>query len=205
MGGKGTGLAVNRKMSTTIVVTVHTPRVRNGLLERALNSVWSQTYLPDAVAIAIDQYRQGAAVTRNRALYMANTEWVVFLDSDDILYPTYLQRLYTHQSETGADVVWPWFDVAGSVDPFPMHFGRQWDPGQPHIFPITTLVRRDLAIKVGGFPETYRAGEQCAGEDYPFWISLSNAGGKFSHLPERLWQWNHVPADGNTSGLGSRW
>lgn len=189
-------------MSTTIVVTAHTPRVRNGLLARALQSVWGQTHLPDAVAIAIDHYRQGAAVTRNRALHMATTEWIVFLDSDDILYPEYLIKVFTHQQETNADVVWPWFN---GNDPFPIHFGRQWDPKHPHSFPITTLLRREFAVKVGGFPEGYQVSERCAGEDFPFWIKMSEAGAKFAHLPERLWEYNNHPADGNTSGLGNRW
>lgn len=192
-------------MSVTIVVTAHTPRVRNELLCNALQSVWEQTHLPDAVAIALDHYRQGAAITRNRALNMATTEWVVFLDSDDILYPEYLEKVFIHQRENDADVVWPWFDVGGSTDPFPMHFGRQWNPLEPHSFPITTLVRRELAIKVGGFPVLEPVGSTCLGEDFPFWVSLSNAGAKFAHLPERLWEWNHSPADGNTSGLGTRW
>lgn len=192
-------------MSVTIVVTAHTPRVNSGLLARALESVWQQTHLPDAVAIAIDHYHQGAAVTRNRALDMATTEWVVFLDSDDILYPTYLKRIFEHQSQTGADVCWPWFDVKGFGDPFPMHFGRQWNPEEPHSFPITTLLRRELAVKVGGFPILDPVGRNCLGEDFPFWVSLSNAGAKFAHLPERLWEWNHVPLGGNTSGMGNRW
>lgn len=192
-------------MSVTVVVTCHTPRIRNGLLTRALDSVWKQSHLPDAVSIALDHYHQGAAITRNRALHMATTEWIVFLDSDDILYPAYLKRMFEHQKETGADVCWPWFDVLGANDPFPMHFNKQWDPEVPHIFPITTLVRRELAIKVGGFPEGPPASQWCAGEDFPFWKALSANGAKFSHLPERLWQWNHKPAGGNTSGLGSRW
>lgn len=197
--------AVMSHPGVTIVVTCHTPRVANGMLTRALDSVWKQTHLPDAVAIALDHYRQGAAVTRNRALHMATTDWIVFLDSDDILYPDYLFKMGQHQRDTGADVVWPWFNVTGSSDPIACHFGRQWVPDDPHIFPITTLLRRDFAIKVGGFPEEYKASDNCAGEDYPFWISLSNAGAKFSHLPERLWEWNHIPPDGNTSGLGNRW
>jgi glycosyltransferase involved in cell wall biosynthesis len=192
-------------MSTTVVITAHTPRVKSGLLQRAINSVLTQTHIPDAIAVAIDHYHQGAAVTRNRALFMANTEWIVFLDSDDILYSNYMFKVFSHQVATGADVVWPWFDVDGAGDPFPMHFNRQWDPEAPHIFPITTLVRRELAVAVGGFPEDPPVSKICAGEDFPFWKKLSAAGAKFSHLPERLWQWNHRPAGGNTSGLGSRW
>lgn len=197
--------AVNGR-DVTIVVTCHTPRVRNGLLSRCLESVWKQTRLPDAVSIAIDQFHEGAAVTRNRALNMADTEWVVFVDSDDILYPNYLQRMLEHQTVTGADVLWPWFNVsAGNVDPFPIFFGKQYDRDKPHIFPITTLIRREFAVKVGGFPEITPVSNVCLGEDFPFWKSVYDAGAKFSHLPERLWEWNHRPPGGNTSGLGSRW
>jgi hypothetical protein len=95
--------------------------------------------------------------------------------------------------------------VAGAGDPLLIHKGRQWNPDEPHSFPITTLVRRKLAVKVGGFPEQPPVSKWCAGEDYPFWCALSAAGAKFSHFPEHLWEWNHKPAGGNTSGLGSRW
>lgn len=193
-------------MSVTVVVTAHTPRVMTGMLARALQSVWEQTHLPDAVAIAIDHYHEGAAITRNRAIDMATTEWLVFLDSDDYLCEDFLQKVFQHQRETNADVVWPWFCVSGdSVDPFPMHCGKQWNPEAPHSFPITALVRRKLAVEVGGFPVLPPAGVKCLGEDFPFWVAVSNAGGKFSHFTERLWEWNHHPPGGNTSGMGNRW
>lgn len=192
-------------MSVTIVVTCHTPRVKNGLLTRALDSVWKQTHLPDAVSIAIDHYHEGAAVTRNRALFMATSEWIVFLDSDDIIYPNYLQRVFQEQEATGADVIVPWYNVKGSTDPLACHFGRQWDAQNPHQFTITNLVRREFAVKIGGFPVTAPVGETCLGEDFPFWIKMSNEGAKIHHVAERLWEWNHKPVGGNTSGMGSRW
>lgn len=192
-------------MSVTIVVTCHTPRVRNGLLARALDSIWKQSHLPDAVSIAIDHYHHGAAITRNRALHMATTEWIVFLDSDDILYPAYLKRVFECQKESKADIVFPWYDVLGADDPLIVNKGKQWDPNEPHSFPITTLVRRELATAVGGFPEKEPAGPWCLGEDFPFWVRLSNIGASFYHFPEHLWQWNHKPAGGNTSGMPNRW
>ena len=192
-------------MSVTIVVTSHTPRVRNGLLTRALDSVWNQSHLPDAVVIALDHYHQGAARTRNRALFMANTEWIVFLDSDDILYPTYLKRVFEHQEETKADVVIPWYDVKGAADPLLCNKEIEWDHNSPHSFTITCLVRRELAVNVGGFPVEDPVSKWCLGEDFPFWVKLSSMGAKFSKLPENLWEWNHNPQGGNTSGIGSRW
>lgn len=192
-------------MSVTIVVTAHTPRVRSGLLTRALDSIWKQTHLPDAVAISLDHYRQGAAITRNKALWMANTEWIVFLDSDDILYPEYLFKVFTHQAATGADVVIPWYEVSGAEDPLICNRGKEWNQEEPHSFPITCLVRLELALKVGGFPVQEPAGKWCLGEDFPFWIKMGEAGAKFSNITEQLWEYNHNPPGGNTSGMGSRW
>ena len=195
----------------TIVITCHTPRVRSGLLSKSLESVFKQSHLPDAVAIAMDHYHQGAAVTRNKALWMANTEWIVFLDSDDILYPNYLQRVFEEQLESGADVVWPWYKVRGCTgrgepyNPLEIHMGRQWNQAEPHSFPITTLVRTEFAIKAGGFPMQEPAGPYCLGEDFPFWVRLGEIGAKFHHFPERLWEYNHCPEGGNTSGMPNRW
>lgn len=192
-------------MSVTIVVTAHTPRVRNHLLNRALESIWNQTHLPDAVSIAIDHYHEGAAVTRNRALAMAVSEWVVFLDSDDILYPNYLKRVFEHQVETGADVVIPWYDVRNANDPLIDNKYLEFDAENPHSFTITCLLRRELAAMIGGFPVEAPAGKYCLGEDFPFWVALAKAGAKFSKLPEHLWEWHHFPPGGNTSGMGNRW
>ena len=82
------------------------------------------------------------------------------------------------------------------------HEHRDWHPEEPHQFPITTIVRRSLALEVGGFPEGYRASETCAGEDWVFWCRLNDLGAKFVRLPERTWIWHW---EGNTSGLGDRW
>lgn len=185
-------------------VTVCIPTIppRGELLARALASVAAQTKPPAAISVAYDLDRRGAAHTRNMALFAASTEWVAFLDDDDVLYPTHLEQLCAHASLMGADVVWPWYDVIDGTDPFPMHEGRQYDRADPHIFPITALVRRDYAVKVGGFPLRTPVSEECAGEDFPFWMAVHDAGATFSHLPVRTWAWHHDT--GNTSGL-PRW
>lgn len=190
-------------IETDICVVIPTIPPRVDLLCRALRSVSAQTWPPDAVSIAIDHARFGAACTRNRALAGARSEWVAFLDDDDILYPQHLMRLKEHQADTGADVIWGWFDVIGGTDPFPMHEGRQWNPDEPHAFPVTTLVRRSLAMDVGGFPEGHRESEVCAGEDFQFFLKLSAAGAVFAHIPERTWAYHHHGA--STSGLPDRW
>jgi glycosyltransferase involved in cell wall biosynthesis len=185
-----------------ITVCVPTLPGRASMLRRALMSVEAQTYPAYKVEVATDEFGDGAAITRNRALFAARTKWVAFLDDDDVLYPEHLETLVRCQLETGADVVWPWFDVSGGGDPFPMHYGRQWDPTQPHSFPITALVRRIVAVKAGGFPVIDPVSLTCAGEDFAFWCRLSEMGARFAHVRARTWRWNHWA--GNTGGLPSR-
>ena len=48
---------------------------------------------------------QGLSAMRNQGLDHACGEWVTFPDSDDALYPTFLERLHYHAERTGAQVV----------------------------------------------------------------------------------------------------
>lgn len=189
-------------------VTVCVPSIppRAPLLARALASVAAQVRLPDAVSVAIDRNHDGPAITRNRALEAADTEWVAFLDDDDELYPDHLARLLEHQAATGADLVYPWFNVVDGDDPFPQHFGVPWDAERVHIFPITYLVRTELA-KAAWFPTREEMADDWAircddvrgGEDWGFVKRLLAAGAEFAHLPERTWAWHHHGR--NCSGL----
>jgi glycosyltransferase involved in cell wall biosynthesis len=191
-------------------VTVCVPSIpprRNSLLPVALKSVWMQVHPIDAVSVAVDVNRQGAARTRQRALDAALTEWVAFLDDDDVLYPQHIEHLLSWALENQADYTFSYFDLTRTANVFasrerPMgHFGRTFDPEDPHHTTMTILVRRELAQAVGfsDRPE----GDIAGGEDWRFLLGCVDAGAKIVHLPEQTWFWRHH--DSNTSGREDRW
>ena len=192
-------------------ITVVIPRipVREWNYVAAIQSVQTQKLKPVAVIESIDVNKEGAAINRDKGLFQVETKWTAFLDDDDIFYPNHLRDLLEFAEETGADLVYPWFDVLGGTDPFPQFEGLPWDNDQPHQIPITHLVKTEAAWDVGGFSEgwvdatTTDSDGNRIGEDYNYILKLINAGYKIEHLNKRTWGWNHWR--GNTSGLPSRW
>jgi glycosyltransferase involved in cell wall biosynthesis len=186
----------------TVAIPAHLPRVGKEL-HRALDSVQMQQRCPDGLAVAIDSTHAGAAVTRNRALAMVTTEWTAFLDSDDTMNPEHLKLLEEHQKQTGADVVYPWFDVVGGFDPFP---DMEHEPFSAEVLktrntiPVTVLARTELLMDVGGFQPKGPAENPC--DDWGCWDALVAAGARFSHLDRRTWNWIW---GSNTSGRGDAW
>lgn len=183
----------------TAVIPVHVPRMRDGSLRRAVDSVLAQEHPVDAIAVAVDANRDGAAYTRQRALNMVDTEWVAFLDSDDWWYPNHLRVLTDLAAAQGADYCYSWFT---GNNPFPMHRGRQMDPAQPHHTTMTVLVRTGIAQQVG-FADHPEATPAWSAEDWRFTLECLKTGAVFAGTPDITW---HYGVDGkNTSGHGSRW
>jgi hypothetical protein len=208
----------NRRRTVSVITPVHPSRLKNGLLAQATGSVYAQTLQPDAHIVAVDVDKQGAAATRQRALMAADTDFVAFLDSDDVFFAKHLEWLMKHQEETGADFCYSWFKILqqfsnGSTNlleedtVFPItHYLNPFDPADPIETTITVLVRTELAKEVG-FKELDR-GQTNTGEDRYFTLACLEAGAKISHLVRKSWAWrHHALADGtpgNTSGFPTK-
>lgn len=118
--------ATNHKGLVSLIVPVYNVKP---YLPRCLNSILKQTYahfevilvndgstdgsglicdeyaLKDARIRVIHQENVGVSAARNRAIDVAQGEYISFIDSDDFIDEGYLELLYNGAQRTGADVI----------------------------------------------------------------------------------------------------
>jgi hypothetical protein len=175
------------------------------MLEQAVASVHAQTLKPSGgISLAADVDKLGAATTRQRALDAVTTEWVSFLDDDDLMYPHHLETHWRILQESGADVAYSWFD---GNQPFGIegertHRGKVWNPAGPHHITMTITVRTELAKRVGFAPHP-DASPDGMYEDWRMILGLNTLGAKFIGTDQLTWHYR--VHSGNTSGLATRW
>lgn len=200
---------IDASFRVTVIIPHIPPRAAE--LTRALHSVAVQTHPARNIIVASDLFKDGSAITRNRAL-MANldTTWVAFLDDDDEWLPNHLEVLTRAALEHDAQVVYSGCDVRdaqGFRVPLREEWGRfrqPFDPGllrQKSYIPVTSLVRTGLARRaLFGPPATHPDSDY---DDWGFYVRLLDLGAHFVHVPEITWRWHHT--GNNTSGRPDRW
>jgi len=133
----------------------------------------------------------GPGAARNVAITHATAPLVLPLDADDHLHRTFLARTVPALDEhTDVDVVHTWVGLVGQ------HRGT-WRTG-PFTIPallarctvhITSLFRRTLWERVGGFDAAFRDGA----EDWDFWLSAAGGGARAFGIPEVLTYYRRTP------------
>ncbi len=120
---------------------------------------------------------EGMAVSRNRGLAEGRGEYILYLDSDDILFPDTLRTLASPLDadpsiglSCGATLFWNW-DPALDGEPDRMQVFREWAdrtvPGSGflaamivdeglHPANCSTMIRRQAMLDVGGFDLGFR-------------------------------------------------
>lgn len=160
------------------MITVITPTIpgREHLLRECIASVKAAGF---PHLIGADPDRTGPAAVRNRLLERVDTEWVLFLDDDDLLYPQYSKIVA--RSLPGADVVYTAWELEGADQPWPK--SGPFDPAllrQQNYIPVTACVRVDAVRAVGGFPAARE-------EDHALWLRMLDAGYRFRYVPVIGW------------------
>lgn len=177
-------------------VSILTPTIegREQLLVEAAASVQAQT---EEVAhlIYLDTQREGPAVCRNRMLDLVQSEWVGFLDDDDLLDPEHVEALMALLANGGEppDLAWPRCrtQFADGVPQTRIAQGlrpdyRQLLNGGRNFIPITVIARTDSIRAAGGFDPADRY------EDYELWRRMLRQGQRFVHLPHATWTYRFL-------------
>lgn len=150
------------------------------MLSEAIQSVRNQTHSPSRYLIEIDLLRQGAAQTYNRLLDKVDTEWVSFLDDDDLLDPDHLETLVSEQQNTGVDVVYSQCRCEGWDF---WQYDRPFDGDlleRISIVPFCSLVRTEFVRRIGGIPQSW-------GYDWELWKTLYREGASFRKVDRPTW------------------
>ena len=164
---------------------------------------------------------KGIANARKFALEYINTTYYIFLDSDDIPYPQLIGRLY-HKIENDPDLMavgchLEYIDKHGSKIGGGLYIGEKTKEAflekakkKKLIFmQPTAIVRRDIALRVGGFiTEGYFDGKpryQDFCEDLDLWTRMSDLyieGKAIVVIPEVLCKYRKMQNTASSNSLG---
>lgn len=132
----------------------------------------------------------GLAATRNTGFGNCDTEFVLPLDADNLLFPTCLAKLRrslaSSRAAFGYCLVERFLTPAGEVpEPFLMHL-HPWRPevlGKGNKIDAMVLHRTSAWRQAGG----YSLSMPCQGwEDYELWFRIARMGGHGLHVPQIL-------------------
>lgn len=147
---------------------------------------------------------QGVCAARNTGIDLARFDWLLFLDADDWLTPTFLERMTRELAQNPSlDAVHcRWSRVApdGTLcggDQFSDEVGDLFD-----LFACTCafavhacIVRKSLVEAVGGFDTSLRI---C--EDWDLWQRIARTGARFGAIQEVLALYRMRPASASVDG-----
>ncbi len=138
----------------------------------------------------IHQENRGLPAARNRGASLADTEYVVFLDSDDWLEPEFVSKLAAairsdpdNGSVSHAYCQERLVERGTGIWKVP-----EWDPVLmmiTNLHPVTALVRLERFRAVGGFDESMRHGY----EDWELWLKFVERGWRGVRVREPLFVW----------------
>ena len=162
--------------------------VDDGSTDRTVEVVSEYIQRDKRISI-FSQENQGLSGARNSGVRLAQYDWLLFLDSDDWILPSYLQRMTDAiRSDPSLDVVycgWAYALPDGELvfPQLPCLTGDLFIPFSQYCVSVvhTFLVPRSLVLALGPFNTTMRS---C--EDWSLWQRIARTGARFGAVTEIL-------------------
>lgn len=143
------------------------------------------TERPDVIKV-INQVNKGLASARNTILMNAKGEFILYLDADDMLLDSAVERiLEVIKNNPDADIIAPSFKTFGSSNEevILMPEPKLEDFKTGNRIPYCSAIRRSALLEVGGYSPRMVEGW----EDYHLWFNLLTKGKKIVTIPGVLW------------------
>ena len=131
----------------------------------------------------IRQVNKGLASARNTGIMNATGDWILPLDSDDILLDNCLERIMSYEGE--ADIIAPSFKEFGvrQTQIILMPDPKLEDFKTANRIGYCSAIKREVLLEVGGYSSKMIWGY----EDLALWVNLLTRGKKIVTIPEVLW------------------
>ncbi|MBL7714770.1 MAG: glycosyltransferase family 2 protein [Bdellovibrionales bacterium] len=216
---------VGKKKAKSSIAVCIAHRNRPHFLEIALHSLFSQTYRPDEIIVVDDASdmtsakaylneleglpgiqvirqpkRKGPEAARNLAARIARSEFLLFMDDDNVAKPNEVEVLLDVQARTKADVLVCGLDrfFGDAADAHLTSKVHRWLPTSGDLnqalmlSPIgdtNSLFRKATFLELNGFDEN----PEFAWEDFDLFLRAILAGKNFQTCPEALcWYRRHA-------------
>lgn len=150
-------------------------------LAECLQSVYKQTFQDFEVILSTDSTDLPTA--RNRGIEKAKGEYIVVLDCDDMLDPTFLEKLIGLD-----DIACPVLQMFGdcfNVWAPPLEHPKHEDFRQANQLFCSALFKRKVWETIGGFDESMKDGY----EDWDFWLRATKAGFTVTTIKDILFRY----------------
>jgi len=132
----------------------------------------------------IHQANAGPAAARNRAVAEARGRYLLQLDSDDLIEPTFLEKaLWVMETQCQFAACGSYNVTFGSHNLLWAHGFQEYEKNlEENMMTHQVVIRRDAFLAAGGYDESIRRGH----EDWDLWLNLAEAGYWGYTIPEYL-------------------
>ena len=219
---------VHQPAAVEAVVTSYN---QGGLILEALDSLYRQTVWPERILLVDDGSTDAASLTvlseieagptpvpvqvlrrpnggvsaaRNTGIRAARADFVLVLDGDDRLCPTFLEKTHSllcARPEMVAASAWMHTFGVLDAEVHPCGGGLSAFLAR-NCCPATHLLRRSAWAQCGGYDETMRSGF----EDWEFFLSLleTQPAAQIGIVPEPLLEYRTAPSSSNIQSMDKR-